>query len=246
MTSSTRQFRAQAIPTIAMVILAPLFIGLGIWQLDRAEQKRNQGTTLELRRKQPHLSLNTPLSIDADQLVFRKVVARGHYLNHKSVLIENRKHQGKNGFHLITPLQIQESAGILLVNRGWVAQDQVDAALRKANIEESVTVHGEVRIPQAPAIELNQSDMAAKDVPPHWPFLTLEHFSAWSGLDIHPFVVLQSPQDDHGFLRHWPQPRVSDLMHIGYAIQWFGFFIITLLVWYRLSLHKRDENGGSL
>jgi hypothetical protein len=36
---------------------------------------------------------------------------------------------------------------------------------------------------------------------------------------------------------------VSDMMHIGYAIQWFAFAIITLLVWLRLCLHKQDTNG---
>jgi surfeit locus 1 family protein len=245
MTSSIRQFRAQAIPTIAMVILAPLFVGLGIWQLDRAEQKRTQGSILEMRRKQPQLSLNDSLSLDADQLVFRNLVAQGRYLNHKSILIENRKHQGNNGYHLITPLQLAGSEKTLLVNRGWIAQDRLEAALREADTEEPVTVHGEVRVPQAPAIELDQADMATAEIPPHWPFLTLDHFSAWSGLDILPFVLLQSAQDEHGFLRQWPHPRVSDLMHIGYAIQWFGFALITLLVWFRLSLHKRDDSGSS-
>ncbi|MEW8584410.1 MAG: SURF1 family protein, partial [Candidatus Thiodiazotropha sp.] len=120
MTSSTRQFRAQAIPTVIMVILAPLFCGLGLWQLDRAEQKRSQGSALEMRRKQPQLSLNGPLP-DAEQLLFRKVKAEGRYLNQSSVLIENRKHQGKTGYHLVTPLQLLENAGVVLINRGWIA-----------------------------------------------------------------------------------------------------------------------------
>ena len=242
MTSSTRQFRAQAVPTIIMVILAPLFFGLGIWQLDRAEQKRNQGASLELRRKQPPLSLTGPLP-DAEQLRFRQVEAQGRYLNDKSVLIENRKHQGKTGFHLITPLQLLDSGTTLLVNRGWIAHDQLGQAMSEVDSDETLTIHGEVRIPQPPAIELKQAATAATDTPPRWPFLTLEHFSDWSGLDILPFMVLQSAQDEHGFVRQWPHPRVSDMMHIGYAIQWFAFAIITLLIWLRLSLHKHDENG---
>ncbi|MES9973952.1 MAG: SURF1 family protein [Candidatus Thiodiazotropha sp.] len=239
MTSNTRQFRAQAIPTIIMVILTPLFIGLGLWQLDRAEQKRNQGSSLEMRRKQPPVSLNGPHP-DAEQLRFRQVVAHGRYLIDKSVLIENRKHQGKTGFHLVTPLRLQGSGRTLLVNRGWIAHDQIDQALAAVDVGETLTVHGEVRIPQPPAIELKQKGAASADTTPRWPFLTLEHFRDWSGLDIAPFVVLQSPQDAHGFVRQWPHPRVSDIMHIGYAIQWFAFAIITLLIWIRLSLHKRD------
>lgn len=244
MTSSTRQFRAQAIPTVIMVILAPLFFGLGLWQLDRAEQKRSQGSALEMRRKQPQLSLNGPLP-DAEQLLFRKVEAQGRYLNQRSILIENRKHQGKTGYHLITPLQLFENAGVVLINRGWIAHDQLDRALLEAEMEETVRVEGEVRIPRPPAIELHQDDAGPGAKPPRWPFLTLDHFSGWSGLEILPFVILQSPGDGHGFVRQWPHPRVSDMMHIGYALQWFAFALITLLVWLRLSLHKTEAQGAS-
>ncbi|MEW8027558.1 MAG: SURF1 family protein [Candidatus Thiodiazotropha sp.] len=228
-----------------MVILAPLFVGLAIWQLDRAEQKRNQASSLEMRRKQPPISLDGPHP-DTEHLRFRQVVARGRYLNGKSVLIENRKHQGRIGFHLVTPLQLQESGRILLVNRGWIAHDQLDQALTAAGVDEMVSINGEVRIPQPPAIEIEQGGTAATDIPPRWPFLTLEHFREWSGLDIFPFMVLQSPQDAHGFVRQWPHPRVSDMMHIGYAVQWFAFAVITLLVWVRLSLHKRKTTEVAL
>jgi surfeit locus 1 family protein len=225
-----------------MVILAPLFVGLGIWQLDRAEQKRNLGASLEMRRKLPPLSLNGPYP-DAEQLRFRQVAARGHYLYDKSVLIENRKHQGKTGFHLITPLQLHESDRILLINRGWIAHDRLDRALATANEADIVSIHGEVRIPHPPAIELKQEKTATGDALPRWPYLTLDHYSDWSGMDILPFIVLLSAQEENGFVRQWPHPRVSDMMHIGYAIQWFAFAIITLLVWLRLSVHKQNTNG---
>jgi surfeit locus 1 family protein len=99
------------------------------------------------------------------------------------------------------------------------------------------------RIPQPPVIELKQEGTATVDALPRWPFLTLEHYNDWSGMDVLPFIVLLSAQEDNGFVRQWPHPRVSNMMHIGYAIQWFAFAIITLLVWLRLCLHKQDTNG---
>jgi surfeit locus 1 family protein len=245
MTGNTLQFRAQAVPTLLVVILTPLFVGLGIWQLDRAEQKRNQSTSLEMRRKQPPVSLDGPYP-KAEQLRFRQVAARGRYLNDKSVLIENRKHQGKTGFHLITPLALHESDRIVLVNRGWIAHDQLDHALAAANVQGTVSLLGEVRIPQPPAIELKQQDRSPAELLPRWPYLTLEHYSEWSGLDILPLIVLLSAQAEHGYQRQWPHPRVSDMMHIGYAIQWFAFAIISLLVWLRLSLVKTDTPEAKL
>ena len=54
-------------------------------------------------------------------------------------------------------------------------------------------------------------------------------------------MMLQSPQDDSGFVRQWPEPQANVGMHIGYAIQWFAFALIALLVWLRLSLQRSAE-----
>ena len=127
MKRSTRSFRPQAVPTIIMVILIPLFVYLGLWQLDRAAQKRQLNASLESRRKLPALSLNGSLPKD-DAWEFRKVVARGRFLADRTVLIENRKYQGMTGFHVITPLKLDDNGKIVLVNRGWIPREQLAAA----------------------------------------------------------------------------------------------------------------------
>ena len=225
-----------------MVILTPLFCGLGLWQLDRAEQKRAQAAALEIRRKLPPLSLNDTALPEKDELPFRQVVAKGHYLKDRTILIENRKHLGQTGYHVITPLQLSHINHTVLVNRGWIAYDRVAEHKGIIQEEDSVTLGGEITIPMAPAIELATNSEATM-APPRWPYLTLERYAAWSGLEILPFMVLQTSADGHGLVRQWPNPRVSDMMHIGYAIQWFAFALITLLVWLRLSLHKAEKTG---
>ena len=69
----------------------------------------------------------------------------------------------------------------------------------------------------------------------------MDHLARWSGLPILPFAVLQSPADADGFVRDWPLPQFSDTLHIGYAIQWFAFALIALVIWLRLSLPRSDE-----
>lgn len=235
MSGTTLHFRAQTVPTLIMVLMAPVFCGLGLWQLDRAEQKRNIASSLEMRRKLPVLPITYDLP-DAGQLEFRKVMAEGQYLSEKTVLIENRKFQGKNGFHIITPLLLADTGQIVLVNRGWVPRQNNQPSF--VTPDGLVRVEGEVSIPQPPALKLSQAptEFVAS---PHWPFLTLEHYATWSGLEILPFVILQSPADSNGFIRRWPQPQANDAMHIGYAVQWFAFALITMVIWFRLSLHKQ-------
>ncbi|MDJ0807673.1 MAG: SURF1 family protein [Gammaproteobacteria bacterium] len=219
-----------------MVLLTPVFCGLGLWQLDRAEQKRNLAHTLEMRRKMPALTLDSNLT-DFAKLEHRKIIARGRLLQDKTVLIENRKHQGRRGFHVITPLRLGETDQILLVNRGWIPLSGGAGQADVPTQDGSLLIEGVVNHPQPPALDLNLT-IDPVEVLPSWPFLTLENYTAWSGLEILPLLILQAPDPTSGFVRQWPRPAANETMHIGYAIQWFAFALITLLIWLRLSLHK--------
>ena len=240
MTATTHQFRVQAVPTIFVVLLIPVFCGLGIWQLDRADQKRSTSASLEMRRTLAALPISDQLP-GAEQLEFRKVTAKGRFVDEKTVLIENRKHLGKTGFHVITPL-VTDTGQVVLVNRGWIPRSKQDAQPVIPKPVAPQHIEGEVRLPQPPALELDLHIDPAEALP-HWPFFTLEHYSTWSGLEVLPFIILQAPEDASEFVRRWPQPKVNDAMHTGYAVQWFAFALITLVIWLGLSIKKKDNIG---
>lgn len=228
---STLQFRPRPFPTlILLLILLPLFVTLGFWQLDRAQQKRHSASTMETRRNLPPLEL-TSQPLNTDTIEYRTLRVTGQFDASWQRLIANRKHLGKPGFHVITPLRVQNSDRYLLINRGWVAARNN----QPPDIEtpsETFTLTGETNIPSPPAIELD-FDLNA---PGPWPFLTLENYRSWSGLDIFPFVALQSPDSPHGFTRAWTTARPGEGMHLGYAIQWFSFALLSVVLWLRLSL----------
>ncbi len=77
------------------------------------------------------------------------------FLTDKTVLIENRKHQGRTGFHVITPLQLADSDLLVLVNRGWIAGQRTDPQINIPQPQGALTIEGEVSIPQPPALELS-------------------------------------------------------------------------------------------
>jgi surfeit locus 1 family protein len=220
-----------------MVLLIPVFCGLGVWQLDRAEQKRQLAASLESRRKLPASSLNSGTQ-SPNELEFSKINADGHFLTQKTILIENRKHRGKTGFHVITPFLLEGTQQVVLVNRGWIPRQQLDQPDPVPTPAGTLRISGLVTLPQPPALELQFTDAKDQGLP-RWPYLTLDHFARWSGLEVLPFAVLQSPDDSGGFVREWPQPKFSDTMHIGYAIQWFAFALICFVIWLRLSMPKQ-------
>ena len=240
MSPSILQFQPQPILTVIAVILAAIFIGLGFWQLERAEQKRLLTETRNTRLNLPPYQL-TGERATSEQLEYRVLTAEGVFVPEKTVFIENRKHMGRNGFHVITPLRVATGNLHLLVNRGWVAAKGTEPVPSIETPTGTVNVTGMTSIPLPPALDLGNPEPSVLN--PRWPYLTLERYALWSGLEVFPFLLLQAETDPHGFVRSWKPEMPKQGMHFGYAIQWFAFALIVSLIWLRLSLVRRIGNG---
>lgn len=229
------QFKFFLAPTLLLALCAPLFAGLGLWQLDRAEQKREQAQTLEQRERRDPLQLSR-LQADGASLRFRRMEARGRFDSDGQFFIENRRYGGRTGFHVITPLRISGSDVRLLVNRGWVPAPH-DGTLPAAEVPAgTVEVRGVAETPSAPALVLHDAREGGWTWGRRWPYMTVELFAAGAGYPVQPFVILQSSDDAHGFIRDWPREVPKAGMHLGYAIQWFAFALISLGIYLKLSL----------
>jgi surfeit locus 1 family protein len=230
-------FRFRWVPTLLLALPIPLFLVLGFWQLDRAEQKRELAHTLEARAELPPTRVDA-LVTDADALRYARIEATGSYLADRQVLIEGRREGGKTGFHVITPLRLAGSGALLLVNRGWIP-GQPNGEPTAAPVPEGVLVlAGEAEVPSPPALVLDGGGDAAKAWGARWPYLTVELFAATVDGPVQPVVMLLSPKDPSGFVRHWTKPVPNPGMHLGYAGQWFGFALIALVLYLRLSFER--------
>lgn len=229
------EFRFRWVPALMLALPIPVFVALGMWQLDRADQKQDQARTLSARAAMPALALKEPVT-EVEDLRFRKLQARGVYEAADQILIENRRQGNRNGFYVITPLRIAGSEMRVLVNRGWIPAGADGAAPRAPVPEGEVTISGESHIPSPPALVLHGGPDAAKEWGVRWPYLTVDLYAAAKGYPVQPVVVLQDPDGPGGFLRNWPRAMPKEGMHVGYAIQWFAFALIALVLWLRLSL----------
>ena len=106
-------------PTLAAVLLVPLFIAAGQWQWNKAAAKAARQQQLESRTGEPAVQISAEL-VDALALQYRRIVARGHYEPQHQILIDNRTYHQQAGFHVVTPLRVEGSEVRLLVNRGWL------------------------------------------------------------------------------------------------------------------------------
>ena len=228
------QFRPRLVPSLLLLLSIPLFVSLGIWQLDRAAEKRELSETLTARGAQQPIDVVAVVD-DPEPLRHRRARARGTYDPQDQVYIENRREGARVGFHVVTPLRLEGADLRLLVNRGWVAADAGNEPPAAPAPAGSVEVTGVVDVPSPPAIVLHGGRESARAWGKRWPYLTVDLFQATVDYPVQPFVLLLDPADPTGFTRNWPVEPPKEGMHLGYAIQWLAFAAIALGFYVRLS-----------
>lgn len=135
--------------TILTVIGVIVLCSLGTWQVQRLHWKEgllseiDQAYQVDISKK---LIGSDELlqAYDENRLVLRGTVI-GSYMLKKTFKLGPRTHDGKQGYHLYTPLKLLDG-GTILINRGWIANETVMPLPPTG----TVRVQGLVRKPDAP------------------------------------------------------------------------------------------------
>ncbi|MDD5577813.1 MAG: SURF1 family protein [Methylobacter sp.] len=230
------------VPTLAYLCLLPVLIALGIWQLERSEQKR---AYLELEHRQAvsevlHLSPTTEDNKEA--LKYRKVEVKGHYDTAHQFLIDNQVSDGKPGYFVLTPFILEGAAKAVLVNRGWIPLNRDRSVLPNVEIKKlQATITG--RVNNFPSVGIK---LAGADVPTDtWPAVVQvadSHILAKTlGYPLFQFQIELDKDLPDGFKREW---RTTTLMlpeqHIAYAVQWFALALILTIIFIWYSFKKNN------
>ncbi len=120
-----------------------MVISLGFWQLDRADEKRQLIALFDQRKSAPAVPISQ-LSLDSD-LRYRQVQVRGRYLDNRQLLLDNRIRNGQFGYDAVTPLRLEGTDEVVLINRGWIKGDPARRALPPALRPQPVTLSFAVR-----------------------------------------------------------------------------------------------------
>jgi len=214
---------------LLQLLLIPAFISLGLWQWNKAESKTALQASLDTRSHNAVIAMpTTPADIEA--LRHRRVIVRGHFDAEKQVLIDNRLHRERAGYHVITPLRLEGSDMHVLVNRGWLAAPadrsrQPEAAVPVGTVE----LTGIAVLPTSRFFNL--ADQPTAGWQPVWQNLDLDRFRSVIAEPLQPLIVQLDAQSPGGFVREWPRPDERADRHRSYALQWFGFAIASLGIW---------------
>jgi surfeit locus 1 family protein len=183
-------------------------IALGNWQTDRAAQKRAAGSSVE------RLSL------------------RGELEARHTVYLDNKLHRGAPGYEIVQPLRLKDGRYVL-VKRGWIGMGRT-----RERLPELRTPEGEVALEGVRMARFAQalSPGAAQEKGAVWQNVTLERYSAWSGLKLEPYILEQHSALDDGLARDWPRPDSGIEKHESYALQWYSLAVLSLLLFFFLNL----------
>ena len=221
--SAPRQ-RSLLVVTMATVLGVALTVCLGVWQLSRGHEKEALHAAIMARQAQPALDTAAVLK---DRSVFTQlhqgVRLEGRWLFQHTVYLENRPMQGRSGFIVLTPVQL-DGGTTVLVQRGWIPRHQ-QVTGRIASGPSEVMGLGETSS-KTTAQTTGQSPIRQN--------LKLAEFSNEIGVSL-VGTVLQTDADADGLQRNWPQITAGVEKHWGYAFQWFALAAVQLLLyfWYQ-------------
>ena len=220
--------------TVAAVLATLATLSLGQWQLNRAAEKRaiqeqrdQQGERSALDNA-AFMALSNPL-----EELHRPVQLKGHWLADQTVFLDNRQMNAKPGLYVITPLKIEGSSAVVVVQRGWIARNFEDRTqLPKVRTPTgTVVVEGRIAPPPSKLYEMGGPDSGVIRQN-----LDLSLFSTETGLPLLSMSIQQSGAASDGLLREWPVVGTGVEKHYGYAFQWFALsaLIALLYVWFQI------------
>lgn len=238
--------RPGLLPALAALLVVVATISLGNWQLRRADEKRVLQAARDAAVAQGPLRLDGAAR-SASDLDGRLLQATGVFEDARSVFLDNRTHQGRAGFHVFTPLRL-EQGGHLLVLRGWVPRDALERtrlpSLRA--LDGPVTVQGLAEARLGTAMRLDAGGAAGEGEGGRiWQAVSLETYARWSGLALQPVVLRQANDTGDGLVREWPRQEAGVDKHLGYAFQWFALAAATagLWLWYGIFRNRHGRSG---
>lgn len=214
------------------VVLAAVFVRLGIWQVSRLRERQAISRTAATARALPPLTLDNPTEISGlgpAAMTNRRVVVTGRYDHAADIVIRGQSEGGVPGVRIVTPLRLFGSDSTILVQRGYVTSPDA----RRVDLRQ-LTEDG-VRMVSGLAFALADTGLSGEplelDGQLTWRRLDLSGLRARLPYPIRSYVVLQTPDSTLPKLpRRDEPPELSNGPHLSYAIQWFGFAVTAVVV----------------
>lgn len=244
--------------TLFVLAAMAVMIRLGVWQLDRREQRIARNADLTAKLAAAPVALNEiaeaaqwPLPTERTAVRNLPAAAEGEFDFAGQMLLVQQSYNNEPGAHWIVPLRLTGSDKAVLVDRGWLPFSDIASGRWQQYPHEDAAVHvtgylqppqllpGAAETPPAgpgqrlaqPQLEWYRLDVAAMQSQLPYPLLPV-YLLADTGdaANSQPPVAIE------------PEVDLSEGPHLGYALQWFAF-AVTAGVVYVAAVRSRTAKG---
>ena len=224
-----------------LAVLAWAFVNLGLWQLDRLDQRRAKNETVQTHENSPVVDwasvFTGPIS---DGQAWQRVTATGTFDAEHQFVVRYRSNAGQTGYEIVTPLRT--TAGTVLVSRGFAERPKAQdfPAIAPPPPIGHVSLTGYVR-----RSEVGDSDATT----PYQGQVRLINAAALGATLPYPVadgyisLLTVTPAQPAGLTPVRP-PELTEGNHFSYALQWFTFALLAgigLFVFIRADLRDRAK-----
>ena len=230
-------FRPGWLPSLMVLLLLPGLLALGVWQLQRGEEKRALLNSFEARRQAEPIGLDQ-LERSRDP-AYRRVQLQGHFDGEHSLLLDNRIRDGRAGVELLQPFYDQRSGLWVLLNRGWLPWPDRRTPPQFTTPSDAMQLQAWVYMAPGGGLHLQGGEASG------WPKLIaeVEVAALWRQLGRGglPYEVRLEP-GAASYRVDWPIVAMSPSRHLGYAVQWFALAAALLGLFIYLGIHNAREH----
>lgn len=235
--------RRWIVATLIVVLSIAVFIRLGVWQLDRLEQRQASNAQITAVLEGEPLRLpEDDVPEDTRLLNNRDVIVSGtyDYANQRLLVLQNWG--GKSGVNLITPLLLEGGETAVLVDRGWIPDEEADVSIieNSYNPLPSETVTG--YIAQSQTLRRQTSNNASVRPENEIYRVDVAAIEAQLPYELYDFYIVQAPKENDLDAFPYRKTRIIDLSegsHLSYAIQWF-LFALVLAILFPIFIRRRS------
>ncbi len=220
--------------SIAAMIGIVFLIGLGTWQMQRLSWKTALQTAIDTKMKHDPLNLTTaPENTDWERFLYQPVIATGDLMIFKSIKIQPRTHDGQVGFHLLTPIRLDNGA-LILANRGWAPDGH--KIVNPYWDSESVSLQGIMHAPNEKGFFTPENNPRTDE----WYWVDIEAIGKDMGLPALENIILYV-DDGYNLRGEEDYPIGGQIVlelrnwHLMYAITWYTLAGFLFLIWVAYS-----------
>ena len=222
--------------TIFVVIVFPLLLSLGAWQVVRGFDKQDVLDQYDFNKSLVPIE-SYELSMEGiEKNYYRTVSLEGQFMQ-ESYLLDNRIYRQKSGYEIFSLFKT-DSNNYFLINRGWADKKETT----KMKFPKKVRIQGLYTPFKRFGLSLS------KEAPSYgWPKLVQELSFQQALNDLspeynpQPAVIQLSAGSPGAFEPIWRPTIFKAARHYGYAVQWFGLALVLLISYIYFGTQK-DNN----